>query len=72
MAFWEIWSNYAKQNEENRKLFYFLIIVWALYGVAAMFSVLPKNIMYNFLDIISKNFYGLFIFYKLYQVRIVN
>ena len=43
-------------------LFWFMYVVWAGYGVAAVLSYTNKNISYNFLDIISKNFYGLFLF----------
>ena len=50
-------------------LFYFMFIVWGLYGIAALFDVYSKNLCYNILDIISKNFYGLFIFYKIIQTR---
>lgn len=53
----------------NEKLFYFMFIVWGLYGIAALFDVYSKNLSYNILDIISKNFYGLFIFYKIIQTR---
>ena len=43
-------------------LYTFIYIVWGLYGVAATQSSVGKNIMYNLLDIASKNFYGAFIF----------
>lgn len=62
--------DYAKKTSEGTKLFYFLTIVWGMYGVAATFPIIPKNISYNFLDIISKNFYGLFIYYKVKQLRV--
>ena len=68
LSFKEIWVNYAK-SEKSKKLFYFLAIVWGMYGVGAMMSVIPKNITYNFLDIISKNFYGLYIFYEIYKIK---
>lgn len=35
---------------------------WALYGVAAAFGDVPKNVAYNGLDIVSKNLYGVFLF----------
>ena len=66
LSFNKIWEVFAKITEISRILFYVLIFIWALYGFAAMFSVLPKNIMYNCLDIVSKNFYGLFIFYLIW------
>ena len=65
-----IYDKYVKDNDTNKKLFYFVFIVWSLYGVAAMFPAVAKNISYNFLDIVSKNFYGLFIYYKVLQVKL--
>ena len=70
LSFYEIWKNYANNVKKNKNLFYFLFIVWSFYGVASMFPMLPKNIMYNFLDIVAKNFYGLYIFYEVYKRRV--
>ena len=67
LSFDEIFTNYVTTQEAS-KLFYFLFFVWSLYGVAAVLSTNAKNLMYNLLDIVSKNFYGLFIFYKILQV----
>tara|TARA_B100001094_G_scaffold320273_1_gene366257 strand:+ start:10 stop:693 length:684 start_codon:yes stop_codon:yes gene_type:complete len=69
LSFYEIWDNFGNKTEKTKKLFYFLIIIWGLYGIAAMYPVIPKNIMYNCLDIVSKNFYGLYIFYEILKVR---
>lgn len=43
-------------------LFLFMYIVWGLYGVAATQEYRIKNISYNTLDIVSKNFYGIVLF----------
>ena len=43
-------------------LFVTMYGVWALYGVAAALPEVPKNVSYNALDIVSKNFYGVFLF----------
>lgn len=43
-------------------LFYVMYAVWGLYGVAAAFPDEPKNVSYNILDLVSKNFYGVFLF----------
>ena len=67
LSFYEIFTNYVT-TPEAEQLFYFLLFVWSLYGVAAVLSTNAKNVMYNLLDIVSKNFYGLFIFYKILQV----
>ena len=51
------------------KLFKFLVVVWGLYGIAAMTDIKSKNIAYNLLDIVSKNFYGLFIYYYILYIH---
>mgnify|MGYP006166731037 CR=1 FL=1 len=66
-----IQQNYVKDNPENKKLFIFLFVIWSLYGVAAAFPTLKKNIAYNSLDVVSKNFYGLYIYYKIINVAVV-
>ena len=55
-------SNFVKDNIINERLFWFITIIWGLYGVAAIANDRIKNIAYNFLDIFSKNFYELFIY----------
>lgn len=67
--FKHIYDNYAKHTEVGYNLFLFLLFVWSLYGVAALTNVTMKNTMYNLLDIISKNFYGLLIYY---YIRIIG
>ncbi len=68
-VFYLIYHNYAVKTQSGKNLFYFVFGVWFLYGIAAMFPGIPKNISYNILDIIAKNFYGLFIYYKILQLR---
>lgn len=36
--------------------------VWGCYGVAAAFPDTAKNVAYNGLDVVAKNFYGVFLF----------
>ena len=64
--------SYGKNTETGKQLFYFLTVVWSLYGVAALCNETLKNICYNILDIVSKNFYGLYIYYIIKQVNISN
>lgn len=65
LTFKLIYDKYANKTQEGMKLFTFLVIVWSLYGVAALMPLKAKNISYNMLDIVSKNFYGLFIYYTI-------
>jgi len=56
-------QSYVKKNSINDKLYKFLVIVWGLYGFAALLSNKNKNISYNLLDLVAKNFYGLYIYF---------
>ena len=64
-----IYKEFGKSTEKNKKLFYILLIIWSMYGISAMFKNQPKNLCYNILDIFAKNFYGIFIFYKIMEVK---
>jgi len=72
LSFNLIYKEYAQKTEEGTKLFKFLVVIWGLYGVAAMTDLKTKNISYNILDIISKNFYGLYIYYQILQLKKSN
>ena len=69
MSFKLIYQEYAVKSKLGLLLFKVLFVIWALYGVAAMFPDKEKNISYNCLDIFSKNFYGLFIYYKIRELN---
>ena len=43
-------------------LLLFVYVVWGMYGAALFLDDVPKNVMYNALDVVSKNFYGVFVF----------
>ena len=68
LSFKIIYEKYASHTEIGRNLFTFLVSVWSLYGIAALQGLVYKNTMYNLLDIVSKNFYGLYIYYYITQV----
>lgn len=57
------------RTEESDDLFKLLTSVWALYGVGFMFPEVPKNIIYNGLDLISKNFFAFFLYKKIVDGR---
>jgi bacteriorhodopsin len=62
-SFYTIYDSFASKSILNLPLYTFMISVWSLYGVAATFSPALKNISYNVLDVIAKNFYGMFLAY---------
>jgi bacteriorhodopsin len=67
-SFYIIYKDYAVKTDMGKKLFYFMFTIWSLYGIAAVAPPDIKNTSYNILDIIAKNFYGLFIYYKILQL----
>ena len=67
-TFYVIYNNYAIHTETGKGLFLFLFVVWGLYAVAAMMSPRNKNIGFNLLDVISKNFYGIYIYYVIKDI----
>ena len=53
------------RTEKSDKLYKLLTTVWALYGIAFMLPDVQKNIMYNSLDLVSKNFFAFFLSRKI-------
>ena len=70
LTFEKIYVEYAVKSPSNLPLFWFMSCIWSLYGLVAMLPSNYKNFSYNILDIFSKNFYGLFIAYRIYENRI--
>jgi hypothetical protein len=65
LMFYMIYDNYAKYTSIGIKTFYYFVFIWGLYGVAALMNYTTKNVMYNILDLFSKNFFALFLAYLL-------
>lgn len=59
-----------KTTTDRKGLYWFFLISWSLYGVAAFLPYVPKNIMYNILDLFSKNLLGVILFYTISKNRI--
>lgn len=66
-SFYVMWDKFASKSPKNLWLYIFMIVVWGLYGVAAIFNSVWKNVSYNLLDVVAKNFYGLFLSYLILQ-----
>jgi hypothetical protein len=72
-SFYIIYDSFVSKNlPENLPLFIFMSITWGLYGLVATFTPMWKNIFYNLIDTVSKNFYGVFLTYVAYQKSIKN
>jgi bacteriorhodopsin len=61
--FYLIYEYYAKFTSYGSQIFYYFFIIWFMYGIAALMKYKIKNIMYNILDLLAKNFFGLYLSY---------
>jgi hypothetical protein len=67
LLFLKMFVYYVKYNSANYLIFYLMLFIWSLYGVAALYKNKIKNASYNILDVFSKNFFGLFLAYLVYN-----
>jgi hypothetical protein len=67
ITFYTIYINYAVHSILGKKLFTFLFVVWGSYGLAYLLNVVYKNIALNGLDIVAKNFFGIYLVYEIYK-----
>jgi len=63
ICFYLIYYYFARFSQFGTEIFFYFLIVWSMYGVAALMSYRIKNIMYNILDLFAKNFFGLYLGY---------
>ena len=69
-GFYTIYDSFAKQTTFGVQFFAVFTIVWILYAVAYLMNPILKNSMYNILDLISKNVFGIYLMYRVYQVAV--
>lgn len=62
LMFYIIYKDYVIPSQEFT-MFYITLVVWATYGFVALLEPTLKNNILNFLDLIAKNFFGLYIYY---------
>ena len=62
-----IYFKFARHTNTGKVLFWWFALIWAFYGKAALMSYYWKNISYNILDIFSKNFFGLYLAYLVWN-----
>lgn len=69
-SFGIIYSNYGKFSQRTQKVFWVMFSLWSLYGFSYLLSPISKNLAYTGLDILAKNFFGIFLVYTLGQKRV--
>jgi bacteriorhodopsin len=72
LYFQQIYSEYINEKStfDQKFIYWFFLITWSLYGVAALLPYENKNTMYNILDLFAKNFLGIFLVFILWTNRI--
>ena len=69
LSFKYIFDNFVQFNFINYITLGIFIFIWLLYAVAFLLDFNTKNIAYNLLDLISKNCFGIFLFFYLYYLN---
>lgn len=62
-------KEFAEKSPAGRKLFAAMATVWGAYGVAFALPPAQKNHMFNALDIVSKNFFGVFLYLQVVNIK---
>jgi hypothetical protein len=57
----------AEDTDYKRSLFFWFVGFWALYGLFALLNYTAKNVSYNILDLLAKNFFGVFLALVIWQ-----
>ena len=57
----------AEDTDYKRMLFFWFLGAWALYGLFALLNYTAKNVSYNILDLLAKNFFGVFLSLVIWQ-----
>lgn len=69
MSFWLIYDKFARHSLIGKRLFSIMFVVWSIYGIGFLLDANVKNTLFNGLDVVAKNFFGVFLFYKINSVR---
>ena len=72
LGFYQLYNSFAKHSKSGRVVFAIITAIWVMYGVAHTCSEYTKNVMYNILDLISKNAFGVFMVYMLMYPNAVS
>jgi bacteriorhodopsin len=65
VSFYTLYQNFARFSQYGQILFSFMFVLWSGYGVGFLLPTVSKNIVYNGLDILAKNFFGLFLYFQI-------
>lgn len=69
LCFYTLYTNFVVGSHVNYGIYFTMLALWSLYGVAALYRNKVKNTAYNILDMFSKNFYSVFIAWYIYSLQ---
>jgi bacteriorhodopsin len=64
LTFGHIYNRYARRSKVGKIIFSILFITWSMYGIAFLLNEVAKNHTINFLDLLAKNFFAIFLFFE--------
>jgi hypothetical protein len=70
ITFGLLYYKYAKNSNVSTNIFIIIFLIWNVYGIIYMMSNVNKNIILNITDLVSKNLFGLYLFYIIYTKSI--
>lgn len=71
LSFFEMFRSFVGSvYSPSFPMFLILAVIWSIYGILFPLPHAMKNISFNMLDLVSKNFYGLYIYYLILQKKI--
>lgn len=69
LSFGTIYKKFVGRSIFVQAFFGLMATIWSGYGLAYLLNPVSKNIAYTILDIIAKNFFGLYLGFNIYQLR---
>jgi hypothetical protein len=66
---WNKVYSFANKSDIGKNVYFPLLVIWSIYGIAALADDTTKNNVFNVLDLFSKNFFALFLYHQVLRVN---
>jgi bacteriorhodopsin len=66
---WNKVYSFASKTDIGKNVYFPLLVIWSIYGIAALADDTTKNNVFNVLDLFSKNFFALFLYHQVLRVN---
>lgn len=64
-TFYILYARYGRNSDFGSKIYWAMFWIWFVYGLVFLLPIHEKNVAFNILDIIAKNFFEVFLAYKI-------